>query len=83
MDQIEQKVREKLEPKPQEKEPKTIPRRRSRRRSKKRWSLKDLDLKNSISMEKVKELGIWLLQIAAVILAAFFLYGISGSASVQ
>ncbi len=72
MDQIEQKVREKLEPKPQEKEPKTIPRRRSRRRSKKRWSLKDLDLKNSISMEKVKELGIWLLQIAAVILAAFF-----------
>lgn len=71
VDQIELKMREKLEQKKPKDEHKTIPRRKARRRSKKRWSIKDLDLKNSISMEKVKELGIWILQIAAVLLTAF------------
>lgn len=70
VDQIEQKVREKFEPKPPKNEPKTIPRKK-RKRPKKRWSLKDLDLENNISIVKVKQLGIWILQIAAVILLAF------------
>lgn len=71
VDQIELKMREKLAQKKPKDEHKTIPRRKTRRRSKKRWSIKDLDLKNSISMEKVKELGIWILQIGAVLLCAF------------
>lgn len=71
VDQIELKVREKLEPKEPKKEKKTIPRRKARKRPKKRWNLKDLDLKDSISMEKVKQLGIWILHAAAVLLFAF------------
>ncbi len=71
VDEIEQKIRERLEPKKPKKEKKKGPKRKSGRRKKKRWSFKDLDLKNSISLEKVKQLGIWILQAALVILFAF------------
>lgn len=68
--QIEQKVKRLKLAKP-EKKHQTLPRRRSRRRPVKKWSIKDLDLKDSISLEKVKHLGIWILQVAAVLLCAF------------
>lgn len=71
VDEIEQKMREKLEPKMPKKEKRKGPKRKSGRRKKKKWSLKDLDLKNAISIEKVKQLGIWILQAAVAILFAF------------
>lgn len=70
VDQIEQKVKKLRQTKPV-KEHQTIPRRKARRRPKRKWSLKDLDLKNSISLEKVKQLGIGLMHVAVVLLCAF------------
>lgn len=70
IEQIEAKVKQVRKKKP-EPERKTIPRRKPKRRIRRKWSLEDLDLKNNISLEKVKELGIWILQIVAVFFFAF------------
>lgn len=50
---------------------KTIPRRKRKRRPGEKWSIKDLDLKNSISMEKVKKLIMQILEACLVLLFAF------------
>lgn len=50
---------------------KTIPRRKRRKRPGEKWSIKDLDLKNSISMEKVKRLIMQILEAGLVLLFAF------------
>ncbi len=72
VDKIEAKVKQISRKKP-EPEKRTIPRKRPRRHMGKKWSFKDLDLKNNISLEKVKGLGMWILQIAAVLFFAFIL----------
>lgn len=50
---------------------KTIPRKKRRKRPGEKWSIKALDLKNSISMEKVKRLIMQILEAGLVLLLAF------------
>ncbi len=50
---------------------KTIPRKKRRKRPGQKWSIRDLDLKNSISMVKVKRLLFHIMEILLVLLFAF------------